>query len=419
VTTGAVLVVPRRRGDVTIAGIWTVAAGWAGAARRRFGNAWVVTPDGVFSPDEVLTFAEPTGSPAVPPAAPPAAHARFRNTPAVVRTAAKDLVRARNARRFRDAGEDAPFPAGGLAFVWQYHDLFHSAGAPVARRARCPLVTFVDAPQVWEARRWGVTRPGWGPLVERFGERPSLLASDVVACVSDEVATQVRRMGVDPGRVVVSPTAVDPRFAAETTDARTALGLDDAFVVGWAGTFRRFQGIDVLVAAFATLHRSRPEARLLLVGDGGEREHVEALVAAAGVRHVTRFTGAVAPRDVPRFLRAMDVAVVSARPGEGFHYSPLKLREYLACGRAVAAPRVDDVEAFLTDGEHALLYDAGSSAQLADALGALADDDALRARLGADGRALVLATATWDARLDALLTSDAFRSAGSRQERET
>jgi glycosyltransferase involved in cell wall biosynthesis len=406
-----VFVVPRRRGDVTIAGLWTVTAGWSAAARRRFGDASVVTPDGVFTPDDVLTFAAPPRS----STGPPAGGARLRHTPTIVRTAAKDVLRARSARQFRDAGADAHWPSDGLAFVWQYHDLFHSAGAPVARRAQCPLVTFVDAPQVWEARRWGVARPGWGGLLERFGERPSLLASDVVACVSDEVATQVRRLGVDPTRIVVSPTAVDARFADETTDARAELGLDDEFVVGWAGTFRRFQGIDVVVDAFATLHGSVPTARLLLVGDGAERAHVEALVTAAGLRHVTRFTGAVAPRDVPRYLRAMDVAVASARPGEGFHYSPLKLREYLACGRAVAAPRVADVDAFLTDGEHALLYEAGSASQLAAALGALADDHDLRARLGAGGRALVLATATWDVRLDALLASDAFQSVKPRK----
>ncbi len=411
-THGAVIVVPRRRGDgATIAGLWTVAAGWAGAAERRFGHAWVVTPDGIFTPDDALTFAEPSSS-----ASPP--HRRLGGVPTVVRTAGKDALRARAARRFRDAGDGAPWPADEIAFVWQYHDLFHSAGAPVARRAGCPLVTFVDAPQVWEARRWGVNRPGWGPIVERFGERPSLRSSDVVACVSDEVAAQARRLGVAADRIVVSPTAVDARFADERADRRDALGLDDALVVGWAGTFRRFQGIDTVVDAFAILHRSQPSARLLLVGDGAERSHVEQAVARAGVGDVTCFTGAVPPRDVPRYLNTMDVAVVSARPGEGFHYSPLKLREYLACGRAVVAPRVPDVEAFVTDRVHARLYDTGDVSELARTLAELGADVAMRSRLGAEGRALVLATATWDSRLDALLDSPAFRSASTRVARD-
>ena len=394
--------VPRRRGDgVTIAGLWTVAAGWAAAAQRRFGRAWVVTPDGVFTPDDLLTFAEPSSSSlSWPPR-------RFGAVPTVVRTAGKDVLRARCRRRFRDAGDGAPWPADDVALVWQYHDLFHSAAAPVARRARCPLVTFVDAPQVWEARRWGVTRPGWGRLVERYGERPSLRSSDVVACVSDEVAAQSRRLGVSPDRIVVSPTAVDTRFADERADRRADLGLGGALVVGWAGTFRRFQGVDTVVDAFAVLHRSHPSARLLLVGDGAERSHVEQTVARAGLREATCFTGAIAPRDVPRYLNTMDVAVVSALPGEGFHYSPLKLREYLACGRAVVAPRVPDVEAFVTDGVHARLYDTGNVSELAGALAELGQDRALRSRLGAEGRALVLATATWDVRLDTLLDSPA------------
>ena len=85
------------------------------------------------------------------------------------------------------------------------------AGAPLALRHRCPLVSYVHAPQVWEAAQWGVRRPGWGRLVERYGERPQLVASDVVAVVSDEVAAQVARLGVDERRILVSPMAVDAR----------------------------------------------------------------------------------------------------------------------------------------------------------------------------------------------------------------
>ena len=122
------------------------------------------------------------------------------------------------------------------------------------------------------------------------------------------------------------------------------------------------------------------------------------------------FAGAVAARAVPDYLNAMDVAVVSARSQGGFHYSPLKLREYLACGRAVLAPRVGEIPRFLDDGVHALLYEPGDADDLAAKLRQLHDDPALRARLGAAGRELVIATATWDTRLAELLDSAPFRA---------
>ena len=124
--------------------------------------------------------------------------------------------------------------------VWQHHDLFQSPGQAISRRHRCPLVSFVDAPLVWEARRWGVARPGWGRLVERYGEWPQLRASDVVACLSDEVAHEVVRLGVPRERIVFSPTAVDvDRFAPAAPSAAPARG------VGARRRLRRRMGRDI------------------------------------------------------------------------------------------------------------------------------------------------------------------------------
>jgi glycosyltransferase involved in cell wall biosynthesis len=413
VTQGAVIVMPRRRAEgAPAAGLWTLAAGWGGAAQRRFGNAWILTLDGVASPDDVLSYADPESGATTPRAT------RLPHAPMVVRTAAKDVVRARAGRASRVTGTHAEWGGHELAFVWQHHELFQSPAAAIARASHCPLVSFVDAPQVWEDRRWGVTRPGWAHLVERYGEQPQLHASDVVACVSDEVAREVIRLGVPRERIVISPNAVDAGLFTPAEDSmagRGALGLGDAFVVGWAGTFRRFQGLDTVVEAFVQLRQDHHETSLLLVGDGAERRRVEALVDQVGARGGVVFTGAVGARTVPAYLNAMDVAVVSARSDDGFHYSPLKLREYLACGRAVLAPRIGEIPGFVEDGVHALLYEPGDPRDLVDKLRRLRDDPDLRARLGAAGRALVLATATWDLRLAELVDSVPFRTAKGRR----
>jgi glycosyltransferase involved in cell wall biosynthesis len=92
----------------------------------------------------------------------------------------------------------------------------------------------------------------------------------------------------------------------------------------------------------------------------------------------------------------MDAAVVLAEPGVDFHYSPLKLAEYLACGVAVVAPRAGAIPAQLTDGVHALLVDAGDATQLTRCLTWLRDRPEERARLGRQGRAAALAHWSWD-----------------------
>jgi glycosyltransferase involved in cell wall biosynthesis len=319
--------------------------------------------------------------------------------------------------RYRDVGEHSEWRNAHVELVWQHHDIFHTAGHELAHRHRCPLVSYVHAPQVWEAARWGVRRPGWGRLLEQFAERPQLLASDVVAVVSEEVAREVERLGVNEERVLVSPMAVDPdRFSPAVSGrrARDRFGLDDAFVVGWTGSFRRFHGLELAIEAFGKFHRTARETRLLLVGDGAERSNIEALARACGIGDAVVFAGAVAHEELPVFVAAMDATVVTARAGHAFHYSPLKMREYLASARAVVAPNTGDIARTITDGMDGLLYEPGDVDGMIDRLHLLHDDARQRERLGIAGRELMLRTGTWSVQLQRLLTAKPFRDACAR-----
>ena len=78
---------------------------------------------------------------------------------------------------------------------------------------------------------------------------------------------------------------------------------------------------------------------------------------------------------MPGFLASVDVAVLTAGEDQEFHYSPLKLREYLAMGLPVVAPRVGEMSRFIDDGSTGVLYEPGDMKGLAAAVGLLADDD--------------------------------------------
>jgi glycosyltransferase involved in cell wall biosynthesis len=150
---------------------------------------------------------------------------------------------------------------------------------------------------------------------------------------------------------------------------------------------------------------------LLLGGAGAEVRTVRDLTVTLGVADAVVLAGAIAHADMPEFIAAMDVAVVSARPDAGFHYSPLKLREYLACGVPVVAPRLGEIPRTVHDGDDALLHPPGDTDALTNRLLRLLDDDVLRADLARRGRELVLATSTWDVRINELLACPAFVAA--------
>ncbi len=83
----------------------------------------------------------------------------------------------------------------------------------------------------------------------------------------------------------------------------------------------------------------------------------------------------------------MDVALVLAAPDQSFHYSPLKLAEYLSAGVPVIAPRAGELPAQLHDDVDALLVPPGDRVALAAALRRLRDEPATRERLGQGARA--------------------------------
>jgi len=374
---GAIFVLPTTTvGQIGPVAGWISTSGWAVAARRQLGSAWIVTRHGTLTVDEVRRRAAAGG-----PSALTGDERRRRRVPQVVKTAVKDLREAGRARRFH-VDPSGPWVGDDVdvAFVWQRHEVFHRAGLELARALEVPSVLFVPALIVWQAERWSVRRPGWGRWLERRAEVPALREATLLACGTDVIAEQVARLGIPEDRVLVTPTGVDLELFAPTadrTEVRRSLGLADELVVGWAGSFRPFHQIEQLVEAAASVSG----ATLLLVGDGPERPRIERLVADLGVR--ARFTGMVPHDELPRLLAAMDVGVVLARPDAPFHYSPLKVAEYLAAGLPVIAPEVDELTGRLERDRNALFFPAGDVAALAAVLGSVGADPERRLRLAA------------------------------------
>lgn len=388
---------PERWGGA--AALWVTVAGWSGAVRRAGATPVIVTPTRTLTEQECLDATARTV--ATLGAAGTAGQRRImRIAPQWTKQLVRDAQQARLLRSVDARPHVQALAANHVPFVWRHHELFNTTGATLAESQHAPVIEYLHAPVVAEARRWGVRRPMSGGLLERWGESPQLRAADVVACVSDEVARDAERLGVRPDRIVVAPMAVDPdRFhpdvdASRLRDEFHTLG---DFVFGWVGSFRKFHAMDQTVIALRTLRDRGCRAGLVLVGDGPDRARIEELATELGVHQWIRFLGQCNHLDMPTVLAALDAATLTASKGQEFHYSPLKLREYLATGLPVVAPRLGEMARLLDDGKSALLYEPGDPTGLAEGLARLAEHSALRVDLGREGRELVLAVGTWDA----------------------
>jgi glycosyltransferase involved in cell wall biosynthesis len=125
----------------------------------------------------------------------------------------------------------------------------------------------------------------------------------------------------------------------------------------------------------------------VLVGEGPAHAALAARAAELRVTPRVHFAGPRPHSAIPALLPAFDVALV---PAINPYASPLKLFEYMAAGIASVAPDQPNLREILADDRNALLVPPGDGPSLQRALTRLAEDESLRARLGARARADVL-----------------------------
>lgn len=283
--------------------------------------------------------------------------------------------------------------AGHFDLVYERYGLWSYAGMEYARHHHIPGLLEVNAPLIEEQERYR-------ELVDRSAAEwvatRAFSAASALLAVSREVASYVTNFPETTGRVHVISNGVDPvRFSDLTPPSLPA--PDGICTVGFVGTLKPWHGIETLIEAFARFHAQRPATRLLLVGDGPEREVVVMKLRHWGVEGVTQLTGAVRPEDVPGLLTSIDIAVTPYPARDDFYFSPLKLYEYMAAGRAIVASRIGQIPTVIHDGLNGLLCPPGDAHALAAACCRLCDDPSLRRRLGQAARSSALRDHSWDA----------------------
>jgi glycosyltransferase involved in cell wall biosynthesis len=200
-----------------------------------------------------------------------------------------------------------------------------------------------------------------------------------IVTTGERVREQViAEVGADPARVVSIATGIDlARFSpGNRLEARVATGLDTrAPTIGIVATLRSWKGHRFLLEALAALP---PETRLVVVGDGPQREALEAQARTLGVEARVRFTGNQS--DVAPWMRAFDVFCLPSYANEGV---PQALMQAMACGLPVVTTPVGSIEEIVSEGQTGLLVPPQSAEALRNAISALLRDSARRSALGA------------------------------------
>jgi glycosyltransferase involved in cell wall biosynthesis len=280
----------------------------------------------------------------------------------------------------------------------------HTAKAGAVGRIAALLAGNARPPIVVHTFHGHVLRGYFGPLrtfAFRRLERWLAKTTTALVAVSPEVRDDLVALGVAPASkfaVVRLGIELDSRVGSNgdvRAETRKQLGLSgDPFVVGWVGRMTAVKRTDEVVRVLRRLVDRGVDARLLLVGDGPDRDQLERHAHELGVIRRCLFLGY--QDEVARWYDAMDVLLLPS-VNEG---TPVSVIESLAAERPAVATRVGGTPDVVRDGVDGFLVDPGDGEGLADRLAELARDPALRAAMGEAGRARVLGRYSVDRLVD-------------------
>jgi sugar transferase (PEP-CTERM/EpsH1 system associated) len=228
--------------------------------------------------------------------------------------------------------------------------------------------------------------------------RQSMRLTDVTASVCEAAKARLATTGAVPeAKLVAVPNGIHPdQFQPANDQARDALRTQLGFpagtlLVGFVGRLNWAKDLGTLIDAFAHLQRQRDDVALVLVGDGDQRQALQARAVAAGIAGRVVFLGDRS--DVPALLAGFDLFAMSSI-SEGYS---IALLEACAAALPIVTTRVGGNAEIVQDGVTGRLVPAGDAAALAAALAEVLADPQRRAAMAAAARAWLLEHGTFQA----------------------
>lgn len=221
--------------------------------------------------------------------------------------------------------------------------------------------------EAWEIPRW----------VRRWAQR----RVERILCVSEFTRETMLRLdpGLDRSRLTVVPNTVPATFLAAGADAGASPAEPRLVCVTRLSAADAYKGVDHLIAAFAKVAATLPEASLHIVGDGDDRPRLQALATSSPAAARIHFKGRISDEALFDELRACRAFVLpSEREGFGLVYL-----EAMAFGRPCIGAAAGGVPEVITP-ETGRLVPYGDTEALArtciEVLQATWEPERLRAR---------------------------------------
>ena len=283
--------------------------------------------------------------------------------------------------------------------LYHRYSTFNFSGTILSFLTKKPLILEFNSSALWKTEK-GVKHRF---KISRFLiERLNLNWANIIVVVSAELKRKLIRDRIDERKVIINTNGADPEFynpAVHKKDLRSIYGINKKYLVGFAGMFGQWHGVETLVSCIKHVVHKNGETHFILIGDGILRDKLEQIAKNDGTLNFVTFTGIIPKKEMACYLNACDILVSPHRnmaDGQPFFGSPIKLFEYMAMGKPIVASKVGQLEDILENERNALLVPPDDPVELAKAILRLVSDGNLGENLGRRARIDLINNYTWE-----------------------
>jgi PEP-CTERM/exosortase A-associated glycosyltransferase len=218
-----------------------------------------------------------------------------------------------------------------------------------------------------------------------------------VVVIAASMKRDIGRRGVELSKITIVPNGVDTeRFSpvAPSVRLKRRFELGDDLVMGFIGSFYRYEGLRFLLESIPELRRRLPRVKVLLVGGGEEEARLRRMARDLGDAVI--FAGQVPYSEIPEYYSLVDIFVCPRlRMRLTELVTPLKPLEAMAMGRVVLGSDVGGMAELIQNTVTGSLFRAESHKDFVEAVVELGTRPDLRAVLGKRARQAVVEERTW------------------------
>jgi len=231
-------------------------------------------------------------------------------------------------------------------------------------------------------------------FITRWQDEINLRLCDKAFIITQALLEKVLKnlSSLDQKKFEIAPSGANTSLFLPLEKNRCRLELNlavDSKIIGFAGTLLEHQGIDTLITAAPGILKEVPSTKFLIIGEGPMKRRWVDAINECGLNHQFIFPGQVPYEEIPIWIGATDICLAPFLNSAGLR-SPVKIFDYMACGRAVVASKIKGTTDLFENSEAISLVEAENPQYLARTIVELLKNGNKTMKMGAKGRQFIM-----------------------------